>query len=124
VIADIVNFLQDPANAPLLYAISAFLVLDAIVLHFVRKKIVIKAYGGGVAVGGIQSGIIVTGKVKGGVSQHREVTAAARDAHSPNTNSNAPTVDRTLSLLANLSGIIGLILAALTFYLTFYSGAP
>jgi hypothetical protein len=119
-----VNFLQDPANAPILYAISAFLILVAILLHFIRKKIVIKASGDGVAVGGNQSGIIVTGKVKGDVSQHRQVSAATTDNPSSNATNTATTVDRTFALLANLSAIIGLILAALTFYLTFCSGSP
>jgi hypothetical protein len=88
-----VNFLQDPANAPILYAISAFLILDAILLHFIRKKIVIKASGDGVAVGGNQSGIIVTGKVKGVVSQYRQVTAATTDNPSFNATNTATTVD-------------------------------
>jgi hypothetical protein len=124
VIADIIDFFQDPANSLILYAISVFLILDGIILHIVRKKVVNKAIGSGVAVGGDNSGIIVTGKVKGDVSQHRQVTSATSDNPSPNAQKNAATVDRTFSLLANFSAIVGLILAALTFYLTFYSGPP
>lgn len=75
-IADIINFFQDPANSLIIYAISVFLILDGLLLHIVRKKVVNKAIEGGVAVGG------------------------------------------------DSSAIIGLILAALTFYLSFYSGLP
>jgi len=78
---------------------------------------------GGVVVGGNSSGIIVTGNVKGDVSKHRQATPAAPDNPPQNMPKNAATIDRTLARLANLSAIAGLVLAALTFYLTVYSGS-
>ncbi|MCU7921528.1 MAG: hypothetical protein KZQ88_02360 [Candidatus Thiodiazotropha sp. (ex Dulcina madagascariensis)] len=119
-ITDFIGFLQDSANAWMLYAVSAFLIFDGIVLHFVRQKIVVKASGRGVAVGGDSHGIIVAGKVAGDVTQLRQATASTSDNPSAHAPENATTIDRTLSLAANLSAIAGLILAALTFYLTFY----
>ncbi|MES9851100.1 MAG: hypothetical protein ABW170_04630 [Candidatus Thiodiazotropha sp. L084R] len=126
-ITDIINILKDPANALTLYGISAFFILNGIILlYFVRKKIAIKATGGGVGVGGNQNGMIVTGKVEGDVSQYRQTTISTHDADAPlpNVPKNTATFAQTLSLLANLSTIIGLLLLTLTFYLTFYSGSP
>jgi hypothetical protein len=123
VIADIISFFQDPGNALVHYAMSALLILAGVILHIVRKKVVNKASAGGVVVAGNSSGI-VTGKVKGDIAQHRQATAAAPDKSRPNASKDAATIDRTLSRLANLSAIAGLILAALTFYLTLYSGSP
>jgi hypothetical protein len=120
VIADIISFFQNPANALVHYAMSAFLIFAGIVLHGVRKKVVNKDATGGVVIDGNNSGIIVTGKVKGDVNQLRQ----AADKPPPNLSKNATTIDRKLSRLANLSAIAGLILAALTFYLTFYTGSP
>jgi hypothetical protein len=120
VIADVISFFQDPANALVHYAMSAFLIFAGIVLHGVRKKVVNKATAGGVVVDGNNSGIIVTGKVKGDINQHRQ----AAEKPPPKLSKSAATIDRTFSRLANLSAIAGLILAALTFYLTFYAGSP
>ena len=123
-IADIISFFQDPANALVHYAMSGFLILAGIILHGVRKKVINKATAGSVVIGGNNSGVIVTGKVKGDVNQHQQAAAAAPDKPPPNLSKNAATIDRTLSRLANFAAIAGLLLAALTFYLTFYSGLP
>jgi uncharacterized membrane-anchored protein len=79
VIAEIISFFQNPANALVHYAMSAILILAGIILHGVRIKVINKA-----------------------------------------TPYKPPSINRTLSRLVNLSTISGLILAALTFYLTFY----
>ncbi len=118
-IADIISFFQNPANTLIHYVMSAFLIFAGIVLHGVRKKVVNKATAGGVVVEGNNSGIIVTGKVKGDINQQQ-----AADKPPPKLSKSAATIDRAFSRLANLSTIAGLILAALTFYLTFYSGTP
>ncbi|MEW8110010.1 MAG: hypothetical protein AB2802_13080 [Candidatus Thiodiazotropha endolucinida] len=118
-IADIISFFQDPANALVHYAMSALLILSGIILHGVRKKVVNKATAGGVVVGGNSGGIIVTGKVEGDVTQYRQETATVPDKPPVNAPKDTTTIDQTLSRLANLSAIVGLVLAALTFYLTF-----
>jgi hypothetical protein len=114
-ITDLINFISDPANTEVLYFLCAFLFLLALLLHVLRTRVVIKASRGAASIGGDNSGIVVTGKVKGDVTLHREAT------RSPNCGSGASPqsvsrMDRFLDIASKLSGVAALVLAALTYF--------
>ncbi len=101
-INNLLSFIQNPDNGRILYAIALFLIVDAFILRFVNKRIL--------TIKGNNSGIAVNGDVKGNITQHQIPTQTPAASN---------TTSSLLSLLANLSGIAGLILAATTFYLKY-----
>ncbi len=72
-----------------------------------RRRRSVRADRGGVAVGGDNPGIIVTGKVKGNIQQHQPVTGSTR-ATSPTP----PVWERVITIAAALSAIIGTLITA------------
>ena len=99
---NLLNFIQNPDNGWILYSIALFLIVDAFILRIVNKRIL--------TIKGDNPGIAVNGDVEGNITQHQIPT------QTPTTSN---TTSSLISLLANLSGIAGLILAAATFYLTY-----
>ena len=109
---DVKHFLQDPTTLWLLYGLAALFILDWIVLRLFLRRRSIRASGRAVAVDGDNPGIIVTGKA-GNITQQR-VDDGSRSGN-PEHLSGAAT--RVLGIAANVSGILGLLFAALGFYL-------
>jgi len=111
-----IDFLKYPTYAWIFYLIAAFFIFVWIFLNIVRRKIAAKASGHGVAINGDSMGVVITGTVKGNITLERRARPSKSNLVMARVLS---TGDRTLSLAANLSGIIGLLLAALTFYFTY-----
>lgn len=111
---EFMDFLQTPANAWLLYAIGVFLVFDGIMMHALRKKVVTKAAGHGVAVSGDKPGVIVTGEVSGDVGQTQSAPQTGRGRS--RRQSDVRRLDRILASAANLTTIAGFGLTAWTFF--------
>ena len=101
------NFMKNPDNSWILYGIAAFLIADAVLGRFISNRIL--------TIKGNNSGIAINGDVQGNITQTQTNTADTRDNVKPSIASQA------ISLAANISGILGLVLAAATFYLTYMS---
>jgi len=99
------DFIKNPDNSWLLYGIAIFLIADAVLGRFISKRIL--------AIKGNNAGIAINGDVKGNITQTQINTADINDQDKPSVASKA------IGLAANLSGSLGLTLAAATFYLTY-----
>ena len=107
-INSLLNFMQNPDNSWILYGIALFMIVDAFALRFIsRRKLAIK---------GDNNGIAINGDVKGSITQTQTPPAT-------NKPSTASTTASAIGLAANLSGIIGLTIAAATFYLSYINPA-
>lgn len=99
------NFIQNPDNHWIIYTIAIFFIIDWLILRSIGRRLSIK---------GDNSGIAVNGNVKGNISQNQPspITPVGN-------NDNPSPASRLISIMANISGIAGLIIAAVTFYLTY-----
>lgn len=102
IINNLVNFIQNSDNHWILYAIALFLIIEAFVLGFINKRLL--------TIRGNNTGIAVNGDINGNITQTQNPT------ETPVVPNNASSF---ISLLANLSGIAGFIIAAVTFYLSY-----
>jgi hypothetical protein len=113
---EFIRFLQDPANAWILYLGSVFLVFDGVLMHAFRKKVVARASGRGVATGGDNNGVVVSGRIDGDLRQTRWPRQSGGGGDASHRLPDIRRVDRILASAANLSTIAGFALAAWTFY--------
>ncbi|MGD8843216.1 MAG: hypothetical protein PVJ83_07055 [Gammaproteobacteria bacterium] len=111
---ELMDLLQDPANAWMLYLIGIFLVFAGVMMHAFRKNVVAKAASRGVAVAGDNPGVIVTGEVRGDVRQTQSAPQAKGGAALQQAD--VRRFDRILASAANLTTIAGFALAAWTFF--------
>lgn len=102
IIDSLLEWIKDPDNRWILYAMAFFMLMDAWVLRRLSKR--------SLTIKGNNSGIAVNGDVTGDIIQTQNNSG---DAAPP------PPANRILAVAANLSGILGLILAAATFYLSY-----
>ena len=96
---------QGPTAIWFIYGLAALLILYWVVSRIISRRRPVRASGRAVVVKGNNPGIVVTGKVVH-IVQHR-----ADDGR------RSGTASRVLGIAANISGILGLLLAALAFYL-------
>jgi len=94
--------MKNPDNSWILYGIAISLILDAVVLRRISKRIFTNK--------GKNSDVALNGNVNGKISQTLIKVLGTESTSS---------VSDILALAANICAILGLILAAATFYLTY-----
>ena len=97
----LIDFLKDPANHWLVYGIALLLMFAGWLLRRLKRR--------SLTIKGNNPGIAVNGPVHGNITQVQNQSAGNRPGH---------TAPKMLGIAADVSGILGLILAAATFYLS------